>query len=155
MTNQITETQMEQTVSLKVLKDRIYDLRMKTILPSASNEERDKALNELLNIRGDLQNKFMPIINTIEEIEAHIKDMSLPKGVYGSGYTVKVTTATNSVVKEPRKVYEVIQSQGLEPLDYFKLKLSDPYVKALVTSFPDLVEKQEGSSRHSFQIKKG
>ncbi len=112
--------------------------------------EDTKALEELLNLRGQLMDRFKAAFALVDLIEDKVKAKKFPAGTYGIVHQLKVTNVWNTEVNA-NLVIQTLKEKGLNPMDFMVLNTKDYYISKLVKDNPDFSNKVAGSNRHSFK----
>ena len=138
--------------TIEEIQNKVRDLvhHLKTV--ERNSKQTDEQVTKLLNLRGQLLDRFKPVIQTIEVIEAEIKALKLPAGTYGLTYPLKVASTKTKVVFDS-KVFHKLETMGYKPLDFAKVNTKDPLVQGLLEEdiLGELYEEKVGSSKHYFK----
>ena len=142
-------------LTLQDVQNKIEELVNKA-KKSKNGEEQslefNQTLEELIKLRAKLMVAYGPVINLIEQIETEVKNLDPAAGKYGSSYGLTITKTSSQIVDE-KAVAVLIKKSGRDPLNYFKLKLSDDFVKVILKENPKLATKGDGSKRFSYAKK--
>lgn len=145
-------------INIETVKNEVFELIQKAGLNkpiSFENQNMDfnKAIADLVEIRAKLINEFSPVLNLLETIENQIKELNPDKGEYGFNRKLKITEMRSKIVDEP-KVYSILTNMGEDPLNYFKLKVSDKLISALLDKNKDLYQLSDNpTKRYSYSSK--
>ena len=142
-------------LTLQDVQNKIEELVNKA-KKSKNGEEQslefNQTLEELIKLRAKLMVAYGPVINLIEQIETEVKNLDPAAGKYGSSYGLTITKTSSQIVDE-KAVAVLIKKSGRDPLNYFKLKVSDDFVKVILKENPKLSTKTDGSKRFSYAKK--
>lgn len=142
-------------LTLQDVQNKIEELVNKA-KKSKNGEEQslefNQTLEELIKLRAKLVVAYGPVIDLIEQIETEVKSLDPAAGKYGSSYGLTITKTTSQIVDE-KAVAALIKKSGRDPLNYFKLKVSDDFVKVILKENPELSTKTDGSKRFSYAKK--
>lgn len=118
--------------------------------PNLKPEDRQKIVVELLDLRGSLVSEFDSVLSIISLTEEKIKELKLPKGKYGVLYPLSVTIPQVKNV-DTKKVLDILQAEGVDPLTVMKLDTANQQVKSVLETHKDTYTLEDGSRRHSFK----
>ena len=133
----------------KTQENKVSIAELNTLI---DNHLMEGDVNALVNLRSDILLKYLPVIQLIERIEAEVKKLKPSKGQYGVNNPLTVSETKTQIVDE-EAVYNILKKQGYKPLDYFKIKLSEAPVKAILQSHPKLTTPGEPTQRFSYSKK--
>ena len=133
----------------KTQENKVSIAELNTLI---DNHVMEGDVNALVNLRSDVLLKYLPVIALIERIEAEVKKLKPSKGQYGVNNPLTVSEIKTQIVDE-EAVYNVLKKQGYKPLDYFKLKLSEAPVKAILELHPKLTVPGVPTQRFSYSKK--
>lgn len=145
-------------INIEAVKNEVFDLVQKAGLNKPisfenQNMEFNKSIADLVEIRAKLINEFSPVLNLLETIENQIKELNPEKGEYGFNRKLKITEMRSKIVDEP-KVYNILTNMGEDPLNYFKLKVSDKLISALLDKNKDLYQLSDNpTKRYAYSSK--
>lgn len=119
---------------------------------SAVDSTTSSALQELLNIRGQIVDRIKSVTSLIDTIEAKVKEKQLPAGTYGLVYPLVVTSVAKTTIFDNLVIAE-INKLGLTATDYMVLDHKNKTVKKVIEDNPScsLKEAGAGANRHSFK----
>lgn len=121
----------DSKLTFQDVQNKIEEL-VKKAKESKNGEEQslefNQTLEELIKLRAKLMVAYGPVINLIEQIETEVKNLDPVAGKYGSSYGLTITKTSSQIVDE-KAVAVLIKKSGRDPLNYFKLKLSDDLSK--------------------------
>ena len=133
----------------KTQENKVSIAELNTLI---DNHVMEGDVNALVNLRSDVLLKYLPVIALIERIEAEVKKLKPSKGQYGVNNPLTVSEIKTQIVDE-EAVYNILKKQGYKPLDYFKLKLSEAPVKAILELHPKLTVPGVPTQRFSYSKK--
>lgn len=133
----------------KTQENKVSIAELNTLI---DNHLMEGDVNALVNLRSDILLKYLPVIQLIERIEAEVKKLKPSKGQYGVNNPLTVSETKTQIVDE-EAVYNILKKQGYKPLDYFKIKLSEAPVKAILQLHPKLTTPGEPTQRFSYSKK--
>ena len=140
------------THTIEEIQNKVRDLVYLLKTTERNQKQTDEQITKLLNLRGQLLDRFKPVIQTIEVIESEIKDLKLPAGNYGLTYPLKVASTKTKVIFDS-KVFHKLETLGYNPLDFAKVNTKDPLVQGLLEEdhIGALYEEKVGSNKHYFK----
>lgn len=140
LTLQDVQTQIEQLVK---------KAKSSSPLGEGQNLEFTQVIEELVKLRAKLMVAYGPVIGLLDQIETSVKELDPQVGKYGSSFGLSIVQASSQTVDE-KAVAVLIKKSGRDPLDYFKLKLSDDFVKVILKENPKLSTKGASSKRYTY-----
>lgn len=129
-------------------RELVHQLKSKDAM---SAEELDKLVTKMLNLRGNLLDRFKPVINMISIIEDEIKAAKLPAGNYGINFPLKISNSQSKVIFDD-KVFSKLEAMGENPIQFAKVDTKNALVKALLEECADeLTEAGNVVKKHYFK----
>ena len=142
-----------QTVfSIEEIQEKFHELvHQLKAKDTISSEELDKLVTKMLNLRGNLLDRFKPVINMISIIEDEIKAAKLPAGNYGINFPLNISNSQSKVIFDD-KVFLKLEAMGENPIQFAKVDTKNDLVKALLEECADeLTEAGSVIKRHYFK----